>query len=97
MKTAKQIQKEIAALVAIKPRVIPHSAFGDDHHAAIDAQIEVLESGLDEGEVYDRADEEKAAEEEIWSHSVQEAAQQAVRWRAGEEKTLAKDWEDLAR
>lgn len=41
-KTAEQINAEIAALLAQRPKVRKHSAFGDDNHAAIDAQLAVL-------------------------------------------------------
>ena len=43
MRVKKQIDKEIAALKKMKPNVRRSSAFGDNHHAAIDAQIDVLE------------------------------------------------------
>ena len=41
-KTEEQISAEIAALVALKPKVRQRTAFGDDNHAAIDAQLAVL-------------------------------------------------------
>lgn len=52
--TPAQITKEIAKLEKMKPTVRSHSGFGDDHHAAIDAQIEVLREALDEDEIYVR-------------------------------------------
>ena len=40
--TPEAITAEIAALQAIKPRVLHYTLFGDDNHVAIDVQIEFL-------------------------------------------------------
>jgi hypothetical protein len=86
-----QINAEIAALKEVKPRVRQFSAFGDDHHRAIDAQITVLEDGMDEVGVCDGAED---AEE---SDNVLEAGLDAVRWRDGEsEQAPSAEWEELA-
>lgn len=90
-KTDSEIKQEIKDLKALKPRVRRSSAFGDDHHAAIDAQVEVLEYGLDEDEVEDRADEND------WPDNVRDSAMEAARWMAGESELarLVDDWESL--
>ena len=56
MKTQKEIEAEIAALKAVRPKVWPQTLFGDNNLTALDAQIEVLEQGLDEEDIYDRFD-----------------------------------------
>lgn len=52
-KTEDQINAEIAALVALKPKVRKRTAFGDDNHAAIDAQLAVLRERMSSDEVHD--------------------------------------------
>ena len=52
--TKKQVAAEIATLEKLKPRVRPSSMFGDDHHAAIDAQLVVLRERLDSDEIHKR-------------------------------------------
>lgn len=56
MKTKEQIEKEIKALEAVRPNVRPYSMFGDNHLAALDAQLEVLEDNLDEDDIFDKFD-----------------------------------------
>lgn len=73
--TNEQIQKEIEALKEIKPKVRRLSLFGDNHHAAIDAQIAVLEDGLDEDVIYD---------EFGGVDNVRSAALDALSWLSGE-------------
>ncbi len=41
-KSDEEIAAEIAALTTMKPTVLRFSKFQDDHHAAIEAQIDVL-------------------------------------------------------
>jgi len=50
----REIQAEAARLVKMKPDVGRFSYFGDDHHTSMDAQVSVLNEGLDENGVYDR-------------------------------------------
>lgn len=52
-RTGEEIRAEIAALVAMKPTVRRYSAFDDDNHAAIDAQVRVLSAQMDEDEIYE--------------------------------------------
>ena len=71
--TQKEIDQEIKKLQKMKPKVLAYSAFGDDHHAAIDAQIEMLKGELDDttNEYYDLSDN-------IWS-----SADEARAWMDG--------------
>lgn len=54
MKNKEVIQKEIDGLREIKPKVRHYSAFGDDNWKQIEAQIETLERGYDEDDIYNR-------------------------------------------
>ena len=85
-----QITAEITKLKEMKPRVRHFSGFGDDHHAAIDAQVRVLEQGLSEDDVY--------TEFEDGAENVLDAACTAAQWLAGEEldiETPSEEWECL--
>jgi hypothetical protein len=87
-KTEEEIDAEVAALREMKPRVRRFSMFGDDHHKAIDLQIEVLEERMDEDQIDDlfEGDDEN-------SH-----AREAVQWMAGEtENAPSVDWKELVR
>jgi len=52
-----QIQVEIEKLQEMKPKVHQHTAFCDDNHAAIDAQIDVLKNNLGVDTIYDVYDD----------------------------------------
>lgn len=98
MKSRKQIEEEIIALEEIKPRVRRFSAFNDDHHAAIDAQIEVLRENLSEDDIFDRQD--GASEDELFSADNEvDAAREAAFWRDDddyEDGSPSSQWEELA-
>lgn len=99
MKSKQQIQYEIKALKAIKPNVRMTSAFGDNHHDAIDAQITVLEDGLEDGQIYDKFEpfDEETDADEGRAENVLDAAMQAFRWRSGEsDEVPSEDWKSLA-
>ena len=87
MKTQKEIDAQIAALKAIKPKVKPFSYFGDDNLAKLDAQVQVLEEDLDEDDITDMWPEDSDME-------IRTAADDAVNWRNDESDIddLAKDW-----
>ena len=89
MPTEKQIESEIKKLAKIQQTVLPYSAFGDDHRAAIAAQIVVLEERLTEDDVWDRYGDD--------AENIRENAEDAARWLEGEteEKTLSETWESL--
>src|SRR5574337_583637 len=78
--TATEIQRQVAGLRVLKPRVLRRSMFNDDHHAAIDAQVEVLEDDLTEDAIYNRSDEDA----EGWPDNVRDAALAARQWLDGE-------------
>lgn len=95
--TEARIKQEIQKLLTIQPHVVQRSAFGDDHHAAIDAQIAVLEQRMTDDDVYenypfDNPDAENEAPENVHS-----AALEAAKWLAGEsdEKDLVSSWKEL--
>jgi hypothetical protein len=89
MKRSKEeVQKEIETLREMKPKVRQFSAFGDDHHAAIDAQIEVLQEGLDDCDVYERFEEDAS--------NILDEAIHALEWMSGEkDEAPSVDWKDL--
>ena len=91
--TQKQINAEINKLKKMKPTVRMTSMFGDNHHDAIDAQIEVLEDGgilLDSDACYDKEEEGE------WTESVRSAAVAALDWMNGDEPMApSEDWESL--
>lgn len=86
--TDAQIKKEIKKLKEMKPKVRQFSAFGDDHHAAIEAQIQVLEEDMELEEI----DEEFSG-----NHHSRTNAEDARSWLDGEyeEETLSGEWESL--
>lgn len=90
MKTQEQIKKEIEALKTVRPNVRPKSIFGDDNLGSVDAQIMVLEGGLDNDDVYDKYDRVGSSEYII------EAACAAVDWMNDDENPdcegLACEW-----
>jgi hypothetical protein len=57
-KTDEEISAEIEQLRALKPKVQQYSAFGDDNHATIDAQIAVLAESLTADQVRARYPED---------------------------------------
>ena len=87
-KTQEEIKKEIEALKAIRPKVRPHSAFGDSNLDKLDAQVKVLENDMDSDESYDEWPEEESDAE------IRMAADDARNWidGFGECDSLAEDW-----
>lgn len=72
MPTRDEIDAEIKKLEGYRSRVLSHSAFGECHTDAVEAQIEVLKRGLDEDDVED--------EYEDAADNVRENAGYAARW-----------------
>jgi len=97
MRSQEEINAEIAKLKEMKPTVRHFTAFHDDNHEAIDAQIRVLEKGMTEDEIYDHWDRAEADEH------ARSAALDAQQWRDGEERPDVEDqdatpssgWEEL--
>lgn len=81
MKTAKEIKTQIAALKKVRPKVRPHSIFGTDNLAQLDAQVYVLENLSDNNDIYDEYDH-SGIDEEILS-----AALEARQWLNGESES----------
>ncbi len=94
MRTEKEIKDQIAALKKIKPTVLRRSFFGDDHHAAIDAQIETLQNKYS----YRTIDNRNGAE---WEENEADSARSACDWMGGEDledgPTPADTWKELVR
>lgn len=98
MKTAVEIDAEIAALTAMKPSVRQFSAFGDDHHQAIDAQIETLTHRMDTNAVHDAYGDEAMGDD--FSENELTAAISASDWMHGlaeDDEPLTADWQTLVK
>jgi hypothetical protein len=54
--TLAEQQAEIEALKEMKPRVQHFTVYGDDNHAAIEAQIEVIEGRMTWDQIFDKED-----------------------------------------
>jgi hypothetical protein len=89
--TQQQVDEEIIKLKQLKPKVRQMTAFGDDNHAAIDIQIEVLNGSLDEDDIYQQHDDEDITEHE------KDNALEAISWLEGEGESasLAAEWAEL--
>jgi ABC-type sugar transport system substrate-binding protein len=92
-----QVQAELLALQCIKKDVRQFTAFGDDNHAAIDAQCAVLREGMSMDEVYDAYGGE---EDILFAQNVLDAALSAHDWlHAGPKTGLqcpSTEWATLA-
>lgn len=76
----------------MKPSVLQASLFGDNHHDAIDAQVEVLSGRIKESEFDDMLDNEQ------WKHNERDAANEANDWMLGlNEESPSKGWISLVR
>lgn len=89
-----QVKAEIAKLNALKDTIRHMTAFGDDNREACQAQIDTLEHSYDDDQVeehYGRSEDYPAA-----PANVCDAALEAVRWLAGEERDAPSDgWKSL--
>lgn len=88
MRTKEEIQATIAKLQEMKPNVRRTTFFGDNNHAAIDAQIWVLENEASEDEVYDEFDTDHERDNAL----------EAAAWLEGEELDgggLVEGWQSL--
>lgn len=74
---AAEIQIEIDRLKKMKPKVKHYTFFGDDNWARIEAQIRVLDLGLNEDDIYD----EWPGDDEM---EIRSGAQDALAWIEGE-------------
>jgi hypothetical protein len=96
---AKQIEAEIETLRTMKPTVLMESMFGDNHHDAIDAQIDVLANGLTEDDIYDIFVPLEEDPLKGCADNVRDAMLEAAQWVNGESEDGApsKNWECLVR
>jgi hypothetical protein len=87
--TAIEIETEIKTLKTMKPTVRQTSIFGDNHHKAIDAQVDVLQEQMDGDEVDDRYGNSK--------DNIRDAAQEAALWLIGESEygKPSDSWKEL--
>ena len=87
-KTQAEIDKQVEALKAIRPKVRPHTAFGDSNLDGSDAQIKVLEEDMDDDEVWNEWPGEES------DMNIRMSADEAVNWRDGESDVvdLATEW-----
>lgn len=90
-KTQTEIAAEVAALTEMGPKVRHFTIFGDDNHAAIQAQIDVLVGNVDEGEFEDKVEEGE------WTEHERDNAQQAQDWMDGysDGPAPSSDWAEL--
>ncbi len=63
-RTPAEVKAEIAALQDLLPRIRSYSAFGDDNRALLQAEIDALEQGWEEDDVYDGPLDERDLERE---------------------------------
>lgn len=91
--TATAIRAEIDRLEAMKPTVHRRSMFGDDHHAAINVQLEVLRDDLDMDEIVDRWGN---LDGEDHLANLYDAAREARDWMTGDRpEGPSQEWQEL--
>lgn len=96
-KSTDEILAEVERLRTLLPQVRTTNAFGEDHHAAIDAQIAVLEKRLSHQSIYEAYGDEEADD---FAQNVLEAALIARDWMTGDlaadEGKPSDEWTELA-
>lgn len=93
MRTKDEIDAEAARLEAMKPTVRKCSGFGDNHHNAIDAQVQVLREGMSNDDIFDAWGDEEIDE---FEQNVLDAAIQAQDWMRGDtDEAPSVEWQDL--
>ena len=78
-RTPEEIADELKWLKDNKGRIVKVTAFGENNHDAIDAQIEVLNEGMSEEDCY------SAGEDYGWSDRELGSAVGAAQWLAGDD------------
>jgi hypothetical protein len=81
-KSQEEITAEVEALERVKPNVRRYCKFGDDRHAAIDAQVAVLKGRMSRDDIA-RIYGDKSATG--FEYNVLDEANRAYRWLSGEE------------
>lgn len=96
MRTPEEINDTIARLRNYRDRVPSKTGFGDDNHAAIDAQLDVLDNHYDQDDCFDHYDptgDEDIDFDEGRSEHTLDAARNAAHWLLGEsDENPADDW-----
>lgn len=93
--TRQEIIDVIAKLKGLKLKVTQYTFFGDSNRKAIQAQIDVLNDGMDEDAIYERWDEGESDSYER-NHALQ-----ALQWMNGEpiedseDEGIVESWEGL--
>jgi hypothetical protein len=100
-RTDTEIATEVAALMAVKDRVPPMTAFGDDNREAISAQIDVLNERMDIDQVHGRFGEDAFIDPDEFDEYILDSAIQAHDWMHGlQAEDIAApsaDWGSIAR
>lgn len=92
MRSKAEIDAEIKTLIEMKPRVIHRSAFGDDHHRAIDVIVHVLTERMDQDEI-----DENYSESNEDADPDRAAANEALEWMEGDaDDPPSDDYKSLA-
>jgi hypothetical protein len=94
MRTQAEILAEADTLETMKPTVRSSSAFGDDHHAAIDAQVQVLRDRMTQDDIYDTWGDEDADD---FAQNVLDEALATHEWMHGHGPAPHEGWADLVR
>lgn len=97
MRPVELIQEQVNKLKEIKPSVRKTSAFGDNHHDAIDAQIDVLENKLTLTKIDQHYGVDDTMEDEDEQpQNVYDAAVEAYEWLFERSEDLPSDgWKEL--
>jgi hypothetical protein len=92
MRTKQQIEEEVERLKSMKTRVIHYTITGEDNHAAMEAQIEVLQKRMTQEDV-DLAFGDPFDDEES---NIYANAQQAYNWMVEDDESLPSfKWAEL--
>lgn len=95
MKTKEQIQGQIEWLRLNKNKIPSQSAFGDDNHEKIDAEIITLEQIFSD-DISDEDGAEELAEEKGWDDDTRACALAIIAWITDESADSPEDnWKGL--
>ena len=96
MKSQQQVAAEIQKLRAMQPNVRRTSVFGDNHHHAIDAQVDVLTRCLSKDDIEDIYGEDWIGDE--FAQNVYDAAMDAYDWaNFNDVPAPSEEWAPLVR
>lgn len=101
VRTTQEIESEVATLRDLRAKVRKFTSFGDDNHAAIDAQIEVLSDRMSLDQVYDKYGEEAFIDEDEFDQHLFDCTLLACDWmhglRSADESSPGESWLELVR